>query len=228
MEPPTAHLECLHQVCSVRSRHSASSCSPFLCPPITRQGPAAPTFFAGRMPKQVGEFALTRTWYEQQSGVTVEQNAAYSAPGSDEVILGVWVAPLFHFHDAQQCWLARGLQPDILTTRPFVTAGGKSIPLSTGFYSDGVTDSVVVNAVCTPASCSQFQQLASGKGVGFVFLKPRMDEFSGSGSHPVSIMVRIDRLHTDAPKTVTYDQLTSEAQKILAGLDPLSLSGTFQ
>jgi exosortase J len=184
--------------------------------------------FAGRMPKQIGEFTLTRTWYEQQSGITVEQNAAYSTPGSDEIILGVWVAPLSHFHDAHQCWLARGLQPDILTTRPFVTAGGASIPLSTGFYSDGVTDSVVVNAVCSPSTCLQFQQLPSSKGIGFVFLKPQMDEFSNSGSHPVSIMVRIDRLRTDAPKTVTYAQLADEAQKFLAGLNPLSVSGTFQ
>jgi len=193
-----------------------------------RQGAAPTTSSAGRMPRQVGEFAVTRTWYEQQSGITVEQNAAYSTPGSDEVILGVWVASYSHFHDAQQCWLARGLHPDFLTTRPFVTAGGKSIALSTGFYSDGVTDSIVVNAACTPSSCAQFQQLPSSKGVGFLFLKPRLDELSGSGSHPVSIMVRINTLHTNAPKAVTYGQLTDEARKFLSGLDPVSLSGTFQ
>jgi exosortase J len=194
----------------------------------TRQGAPGPTAFAGRMPKQVGEFALGRTWYEQQSGITVEQNGAYSAQGSDEIILGVWVAPVFRFHDAQQCWLARGLRPDTLTTRTFVTAGGQSIALSTGFYSDGITDSIVVTAACTPASCSQFQQLPSSKGIGFLFLKPRMDEFSGSESHPVSIMVRIDTPHTKAPKSVTQGFLADEAQKFLAGLDPIGLSGTFQ
>jgi exosortase J len=194
----------------------------------TRQPAPGPFSFAGRMPKQVGEFALARTWYEQQGGVTVEQNGAFSAPGSDEVILGVWVAPVFRFHDAQQCWLARGLRPDTLTTRQFITAGGQSIALSTGFYSDGITDSIVVTAACTPASCSQFQQLPSSKEIGFLFLKPRMDEFSDSGSHPVSIMVRIDTVHTSAPKSVTYGILANDAQRFLVGLDPVSLSSTFQ
>lgn len=184
--------------------------------------------FPSRMPKQVGEFGLTRTWYEQQSGITVVQSAAYSAPGSDEIILGIWVAPVLHIHDPNQCWLARGFQPDILTTGQFVTAKGKSIALSTGFYNDGITDSIVVNGFCTPASCSQSQQLSSSKRLGFVFLSPRVDEFTGSVSHPVSIMVRIDRLHSDVPKAVAYGQLTDEAQKFISGLDLIDLSRAFQ
>jgi exosortase J len=193
-----------------------------------RQVVIEPTSLAARMPKQVGDFRLTRTWYEQQSGITVVQSAAYSAPGSDEIILGIWVEPGLHIHDANQCWLARGLRPDILTTMPFAIAGGESISLSTGFYNDGVADSIVVNGFCTPASCSQSQQISSSKMLSFIFLKPHMDEFAGSDSHPVSIMVRIDRVHSGVSKAVTYGQLTDEAQQFVSGLDPMSLSRAFQ
>ena len=80
-----------------------------------------------RFPRQIGGFALTRAWYEQVAGKTLVQSGAYSAPGSDEIILAVWVAPSGYFHDPNSCWLARGLQPELLTALPFVTAQGKSV-----------------------------------------------------------------------------------------------------
>lgn len=193
----------------------------------SRNTTATPTSLAALMPKQIGDFTLTRTWYEEESGAPVEENGAYSMPGSDEIILGVWVQPVFYFHNVSDCWLARGLQPDILTTRQFQTAGGESLALNTGFYNDGITDSIVINAVCTPASCSQFQHAASSERFGFLFLEPQIGELAGSG-HPVSIMIRIDKLHSSAPKAVNYDLLATEAQRFLAGLDPVSLSRAFQ
>ena len=190
-----------------------------------------------RFPKQIGSFALTRTWYEQSGGQTLVESGAYSAPysatGADEIILAIWVAPYVYYHDANSCWLARGLTPDLVTSLPFVTAQGKSVELSTGFYQDGVTDSIVVSVVCTPGSCSQSQQVASRGRIGFFVLKPRMGEFVGGTAHPVPIMIRIDHLQTDqlhsgASKTVTESALTAEAQRFLAGLDPMSLSQAFQ
>jgi hypothetical protein len=126
------------------------------------------------------------------------------------------------------CWLARGLQPDLLTTAPFVTAQGASLNLSTGFYNDGVTDSIVVSVACTPGSCSQWQQAAPNGRFRFIFLRPRMNELAGSRTHPIPIMIRIDRLHSDAPKDVTHSLLTAEAEKFLSGLDPMSLSQAYQ
>jgi exosortase J len=183
---------------------------------------------ASRMPKQIGGFTLTRTWYEQIAGEPVVQSGAYSAPGSEEIILAVWVAPTAYFHDPNVCWLARGLQPDLLTTVPFVTAQGASLNLSTGFYNDGVTDSIVVSVACTPGSCSQWQQAAPNGRFRFIFLRPRMNELAGSRTHPIPIMIRIDRLHSDAPKDVTHSLLTAEAEKFLSGLDPMSLSQAYQ
>ena len=181
-----------------------------------------------RFPKQIGSFALARTWYEQSGGQTLVESGAYSAPGADEIILAVWVAPSVFYHDANSCWLARGLQPELLTSLPFVTAQGKSVELSTGFYNDGVTDSIVVSVACTPGSCSQSQQVASRSRFSFVVLKSQVSELAGGTAHPVPIMIRIDRLHSDEPKGVTQSALTAEAQKFLAGLDPMSLSQAFQ
>jgi exosortase J len=195
---------------------------------VVHQPVLSPESMAALMPRQIGNFALTRTWYEQSGGSIVVQAGAYSAPGSDEIILGIWVARLFHLHDPQQCWLARGLEPDKLVAQSFVTAGGEPLSLSTGYYSDGVTDSIVINAQCTPASCTQFHQVAQGKNFGLLFLKPEGSALYGSQDHPVSVMLRIDKLHTDAPSSVVDAQLTTEAQRFLAGLDMKSLSRAFQ
>jgi len=187
-----------------------------------------PESLASRIPRQVGDFALGRTWYEEQNGVIAVESGAYSRPGSDEITLGVWVAPLLYFHDPQQCWFARGLTPQILVRKDFLIAGGESIPLSTGLYEDGVTDTIVINGTCSPLSCSQFQRVGQEGLFGFQFLKPQSDEFSASGTHPVSIMVRIDRVHSNATRTVTYSELSQEGQAFLAGLDMKGLSRAFQ
>jgi exosortase J len=186
-----------------------------------------PESYAASMPKQIGNFVLTRTWYEQMSGTLVEENGAYSSPGSDEIILGVWVAPLSYYHNRNVCWLARGLHPDMLTDRQFQTAKGEPIALNTGFYNDGVTDTIVVSLSCTPETCSHYQS-TSNDGVGVVFLQPEMRDLAGTSQHPVSIMVRIDKLESDGPKAENYNRLAAEAQQFIVNLDPVGLSRTFQ
>jgi exosortase J len=176
---------------------------------------------AGRMPERIGDFGLTRAWYEQQDGVILLQSGAYAAPSSEEITLAVWVGA--GLHNANTCWLARGLQPEYLTSKTFVTAERKPVAFSAGFYNDGITDSIVVNALCSPAFCSQSPDAVPKNGFKFLSLRP-----SGASGHPVSIMVRIDRAHSNAPKAVTYDLLTAEAQRFLTNLDMTGLSGGFQ
>ena len=173
------------------------------------------------MPERIGDFGLTRAWYEQQDGVILLQSGAYAAPSSEEITLAVWVGA--GLHNANTCWLARGLQPEYLTSKTFVTAERKPVAFSAGFYNDGITDSIVVNALCSPAFCSQSPDAVPKNGFKFLSLRP-----SGASGHPVSIMVRIDRAHSNAPKAVTYDLLTAEAQRFLTNLDMTGLSGGFQ
>jgi exosortase J len=201
---------------ALRSRHSA--------PASTQPSTAS----LERFPKQIGNFTLTRTWYEQSGGQTLVESGAYSAPGSDEIILAVWVAPFVYYHDANSCWLARGLQPERVTSLPYVTAQGSSLDLSTGFYNDGVTDSIVVSAACTPGSCSESQQVASKGHFSFFVLKPQVSELAGGAAHPVPIMIRIDRPKSDTAAAAAQTALAAEAQKFLSGLDPMSLSQAFQ
>lgn len=187
-----------------------------------------PASLAAHMPKQVGEFTLTRTWYEQQSGAIVMEAGAYAAPGSDEIILGVAVAPDFNLHNANACWLARGLAPDLLESRKYMTGYGEPVALDTGFYSDGITDSVVVNAFCGPLSCSQVRRTTSNSPIGFFVLGPQMNQLAGSQTRVVSIMVRVDKLHSTTQENVNYDLLSAEAQRFIAGLNLLSLSRDYQ
>jgi hypothetical protein len=156
------------------------------------------------------------------------ENGTYSTPGSDEVILGVWIAPRLYVHDTEQCWLARGLKPVSLMKSEFVTDNRQFEPFNTGYYDDGVTDSIVISSICTPSSCTPFQQIEPGKTFGFLFLMPQKSELFPFGARPVSIMLRIDRLHSNVPKTVTYSRLSDEAQSFLAGLDMKGLSRAFQ
>ncbi len=181
-----------------------------------------------RFPKQIGSYALTRSWYEQSGGQTLVESGAYSAPDSDEVILAVWVAPFVYYHDANSCWLARGLQPERVASLPFVTAQGSSLDLSAGYYNDGVTDSIVVSVACTPGSCSQSQQVATKGHVSFFVLKPQVNELADGAAHPVPIMIRIDRPQTGAPSGITQAALTTETRKFLSGLDAMGLSRAFQ
>jgi exosortase J len=206
---------------ALRARQSASGST------------SSSTASLARFPKQIGSFTLTRTWYEQSGGQTLVESGAYFAPGSDEIILAVWVAPFVYYHDANSCWLARGLQPELVTSLPYITAHGRSANLSTGFYNDGVTDSIVVSVACTPGSCSQSQQITSKDHFSFFVLKPQMGELAGGAAHPVPIMIRIDRIqsdqmHSNPPMAVAESALTAEAQKFLAGFDPMSLSRVFQ
>lgn len=194
----------------------------------SRPASAAATPPAARFPHQIGAFTLARTWDEQSGGKTLVESAAYSAPGSDEIIVAVWVAPDVYFHDANSCWLARGLEPELLTVQSFATAQGKPIDFSTGFYSDGVTDSIVVSASCTPGACSQARQVSSAGRFRFIVLGPRLSELAAAGAHPVPIMIRIDRLHSSAPRRETHEILSAEARQFLSSFDPLPLSAAFQ
>jgi exosortase J len=225
---------------SLRSRTLLARCAAFAVVLLTvltlpssplrarRSAPVALTSLADRMPKQIGEFTLTRTWYEQSAGKTLVEAGAYSAPGADEIILAVWVAPDVYFHDANSCWLARGLEPDRLATLPFATAQGNTLDLSTGFYNDGVTDSIVVSVACTPGSCSQARHAEPNGRIGIVVLKPRINSLTGSAAHAVPIMIRIDKLHSAASESSTQGALIAEAQRFLSGLKPMSLSQAFQ
>jgi hypothetical protein len=179
--------------------------------------------YADRMPKTIGDYALTRTWYEQMDGTTMVQAGAYSLPGADEIILAIWVSPTDNYHNGNDCLIVRGLQPTSLSNYPFIMAQGKTVDFRTGFYNDGITDSIVANAVCALSSCVQFTPGILGSRLDFGYMA-----FERQKVHPVSFMVRIDRLASEAPESNVHALLTTELQRFLAGLDASQLSQSFQ
>jgi exosortase J len=179
--------------------------------------------YADRMPKTIGNYALTRTWYEQVDGITVVQAGAYSLRGGDEIILAIWVSPNGNVHNANDCLITRGLQPTSLSSHPFTVAQGKTVDFRTGFYNDGITDTVVANAVCALSSCVQFTPGILGSKFDFGYMA-----FEQQKVHPVSFMVRIDRLASEAPESNVHTLLTTELQQFLVGLDASQLSQSFQ
>jgi exosortase J len=181
-----------------------------------------------RLPMQVGDFKLSRAWYEQSGGIPVVEDAAYYAPGSGEVTLGIWVAPGSPVHNSNDCWLAKGLDAETREVKNLPVAQGKSAAFDTGFYSDGITDSVVATALCTSAYCSEYPDSPAEGPLSLRFMWTDKTKLFGSGEHMVSFMVRIDRPHSDAPRSVVHQNLSIEAQKFVSGLDLAQLSKKFQ
>jgi exosortase J len=179
--------------------------------------------YADRMPGKIGDYTLTRTWYEQMAGATVVQAGAYSLPGSDEITLAIWVGPGDGIHDGNDCVLVRGMRPATLTTQSLVTALGKPVDFRTGFYSDGVTDSIVANAICVQGTCAHPTYSALGSSLEF----QRMG-YPQKETHPVSFTIRIEKPSSAAPQANTYSDLTSELQRFLTGLDSSRLTHAFE
>jgi exosortase J len=180
------------------------------------------------MPKQIGDFKLSRTWYEQSGGIPVMEDAAYSAPGSGEVMMGVWVAPMTFLHNSQDCRLMRGLDAQERSVKVFTTAHDRAVPFDSGFYYDGVIDSIFATALCSPSSCIQYPNSPDKHFIGMQFTRMATMKAVIGKEHPVSFTVRIDIPHTETPKSVMYQGLTAELQRFVAGLDLAQLSRTFQ
>jgi exosortase J len=186
-----------------------------------RVGQLTPQQLDGLMPSQLGDYKLSRAWQQKLDGAIALESAAYATPGSDEITLGVWL--LATQHTVHESWMIRGEEPEMRATRNFLTAKGRTVAFDTAFYSDGVTDSLVGNAFCTPASCSQ---LNSDEGMHAAFTSPM--DFTTQGKRTIPIFFRVEALHTGTPKEAVYNALSTEAQRFLGNVDAAGLSQNFQ
>jgi exosortase J len=193
------------------------------------QNSRSPQAFTDRFPKQIGAYQLTATKYEKSAGQRMVAAGIYSAPGSDPVTFGVWIAPTSAMHDANACWLLRGLKPSTQATVPFPTAHRTSANFDVGFYTEADSDTVVANTSCTAQGCSEFKGLGTGNHSGLLLLKPELTGLvSGEASRPVSFMIRIDRAHSADSKAAVYEHLSAEAKQFAEDLDLPGLTGVFQ
>jgi exosortase J len=173
------------------------------------------------MPKQLGDYQLNRAWQQMVGTASAVESGDYGAPGSSDIILGVWLLPVQHsVHDSRSI---QGEDPELRGSRSFVTAGGQMVSFDTAFYSDGITDTLAGNVVCTPSSCSVSH---NEDGVHLAFLD--LMDFKGRGTRAVPIYFRIESPHADKPKDEISKELSADAQRFLSGVDLSKLSRAFQ
>jgi exosortase J len=173
------------------------------------------------MPKQLGDYKLNRAWQQKVGSANAVESAVYTASGSDEIVLGVWLLPIRHtVHDSMTI---RGEDPEMRASRSFVTARGQAVSFDTAFYSDGISDTLAGNALCSPSSCS-LSHYENGLHMTFI---ESMDS-AMRGMRAVPIYFRIETPHADAPEDSSYKALSAEAQRFLGGVDLAKLSRTFQ
>lgn len=174
------------------------------------------------MPTKVGDYSLARAWQEDANGRITVESAAYTRPGSGEMILGVWLPP--SQHSVHESWRVRGEDPLMRQPRSYSTAGGRAVPFDSAFYSDGITDSFAGNAFCTPSNC-----LLPNRNLA-IHIDFTVDpvDFRTRGMRAVPIFFRAEKAHDGEPQAAVQQELSSEAQRFLVGVDFEELSRRFQ
>ena len=175
-----------------------------------------------RVPAQLGAYKLQRTWQEQNGGLTVLENAAYSSDPSQEIVLGVWLKPTGH--NVHESWMTHGDVAEMRAVRSFSTASG-TVGFDTAFYSDGITDSIAGNVYCTPSYCvAAPEENRGGIRAGFSLA----NDFTTRGVRLVPIYFRMESPHANGAKDAAYQKLEEQARAFLAGVDLKQLSRSFQ
>jgi exosortase J len=187
-----------------------------------RTGAITPAQLDALLPQQLGGFTLNRAWQETANGRVLVESGAYQAAGRDEAILGVWVPSWAH--NMHVSWMARGEDPLLRGERTFLTAQGTPASFDTAFYSDGITDSIAGNVYCTPTGFIP----AGTRAYAELEFSVDPPNFDSPGKRAVPIFFRIDRPHSAAPQAAVFEELKTEAQQFLAGVDFIEISKRFQ
>jgi exosortase J len=188
-----------------------------------RRGEVSRTELNGRLPTQVGPYNLVRVWQEQQAGTLVLETAAYEKAPSDEIELGIWLAP--SDHSIQQSLMTRGETPITKAIAQFSTAGGRTVPFNTALFNDGYTDTLTGDTYCSPTAC-QSGSYKPREGVHFAITKTV--DHTTRGKRVVPIFFKMQSPHTDSANEIVSKALSIECEEFLSHLDLTQLSQNFQ
>jgi exosortase J len=189
----------------------------------TRQGEFSATELNSRIPTQVGAFRLVRVWQEHLNGNLVSENAAFEKAPSDEIELGIWLAP--SGHTIQQSMAAHGETPKSSAIQWFSTAGEQDVAFETALYDNGFTDTFTGNTYCSPTSC-QSGRLKPKDGVHLEISKTV--DYTTRGQRVVPIFFKMQAPHADSGSEAEYKALLTECEDFLSHLDLTQLSQSFQ
>ncbi len=187
-----------------------------------RKGEVTPNQLDDRMPKQLGDYRLNRTWQEHQGSITSIEIAAYRTDASNEIELGIWLRPIGH--SIQGSRSTHGESPKVRAVGSFVTVRGQSVSFDTAFYSDGVTDSLTGDIYCTPSVCFLSPENEDGAHLGLT----KSIDFSTRGVRAVPIFFMVQAPHRNAPDAAVERELLTECQSFLFKVDLNDLSKRFQ
>jgi len=175
-----------------------------------------------RIPLQVGDYRLARTWQEQVDGSPVLEVAAFATASGEEVDIGIWLPP--RDHTIETSLMTHGELPTIKGIREIPTAEGHRVPFNTALYDDGVTDSFIGDTYCSPSLCRA--GIENVEGIHFAATKV-MDHHT-RGKRMVPIFFKLQVPHSGASDQDVYSQLFSKCQDFLSHLDFTQLGQRFQ
>lgn len=185
----------------------------------------SPEFVAGhRLPSSFGDYELRRTWTEESGDTTVLEDGAYvSRKTGREVVLAVWIAPFFH--NAQECMLGFGLDPQSRSPEKISTLG-RTIAFDTATYRNGSNDMILATAGCTPFGCTEQSRTTAGAWMSFA--PPDLGSLGGVKRRAVPMLVRIERPHEGPDASVAQKELSTDLLDFMSHVDFLELSRDFQ
>jgi exosortase J len=192
---------------------------------VAASGPSgnlSPTELDARMPQQLGEYKVGRTWQSQIGGVIVMESAIYSKPGSDEVTLGIWLRE--SGHNVHESLMTHGETPEMRSNIDFATAGHKPITFDTAFYNDGIINKLTGNTYCSPSYC--LAEVGDKNGIRIEFKKD--EDFTTRGVRMVPIFFIVEQPSTGASHAEAYQQLLATSRTFLSGVDLTELSRGYQ
>jgi exosortase J len=180
-----------------------------------------------KLPEQVGNFTLQRTWNEKQFGVLVYTWGDYAAPAVNgvpgaHVMLGVSPQTV---HDAEVCHLARGEDPTWHGQILAATADGP-VELTAATYNDGATQELEASTVCDHGACRQYSE--TSQHVTVIYARPhRGVPLEDDLSRPIPVMLKVESLDVMTPVRVLEPQMAATLTTFLKGADLLSLANAY-
>lgn len=180
-------------------------------------GPSAADVLAA-MPKQVGRYALTRTWTEHDTSNKVSLVLGeYRAEGvtNGRFTLGLWVGSSNHF--VANSKLYQDIHPQ--WSRSFDATAASALPVRFigNFYDDGVSRSYDAETACTAAGCRE--NLVVDPKTGVVFTSPDLTELAiARTTRRLPILLRREWTDTTTPEATQRAEFEADARDFLAHL----------
>jgi exosortase J len=175
-----------------------------------------------RIPAQAGAYRRVRVWQEEISGLPVLESAAFDAASSDEITIGIWLAPTDH--SIRDSLMVHGESPELNERNGYATAGGQIVPFNTALYDDGITVTLIGDTHCSPSWCDT--SLKGSEGIHLALT--RVMDHASRGERAIPLFFKIQEPHSGKSAQATYAELSLKSKEFLSHINFSQLSRDFQ